>query len=166
MTLGLPGLLVRTASRRFAVAGTPTDAINLALRKLFTDKKPDLVISGINHGENLADDITYSGTISAAMEGALAGIRSVAEGHTVLAPAIAATLVTRMRSERPDRPTLSPREVEVLRLVAAGRSNPEIGRDLFIGEATVKTHLLHVFEKLGVSDRTRAVTLALELGIL
>lgn len=96
----------------------------------------------------------------------VAGIRSVAEGHTVLAPSIAATLVTRMRSERVDRPTLSARELEVLRLVAAGHSNPEIGRELFIGEATVKTHLLHVFEKLGVSDRTRAVTLALELGIL
>lgn len=96
----------------------------------------------------------------------VAGIRSVAEGHTVLAPSIAATLVTRMRSERVDRPALSARELEVLRLVAAGHSNPEIGRELFIGEATVKTHLLHVFEKLGVSDRTRAVTLALELGIL
>ncbi|WP_091229856.1 response regulator transcription factor [Microbacterium sp. 3J1] len=96
----------------------------------------------------------------------VAGIRSVAEGHTVLAPAIAATLVSRMRSDRRERPALSARELEVLRLVAAGRSNPQIGRDLFIGEATVKTHLLHVFEKLGVSDRTRAVTLALELGIL
>jgi ATP/maltotriose-dependent transcriptional regulator MalT len=54
----------------------------------------------------------------------------------------------------------------VLDLVAAGCSNPEIGRRLFIGEATVKTHLLHVFEKLGVADRTRAVTLALERGWL
>ena len=96
----------------------------------------------------------------------LAGIRAVAEGHTVLAPTIAATLVTRMRQEAQATPQLSPRELEVLRLVSAGRSNPEIARDLFIGEATVKTHLLHVFEKLGVSDRTRAVTLALELGIL
>lgn len=96
----------------------------------------------------------------------VAGIRSVAEGHTVLAPAIAATLVTRMRRAQAERPQLSPRELDVLRLVAAGRSNPEIARELFIGEATVKTHLLHVFEKLGVSDRTRAVTLALELGLL
>ncbi len=96
----------------------------------------------------------------------VAGIRAVAEGHTVLAPAIAATLVTRMRGDRVERPQLSPRELEVLRLVATGRSNPEIARELFIGEATVKTHLLHVFEKLEVSDRTRAVTLALELGLL
>jgi ATP/maltotriose-dependent transcriptional regulator MalT len=54
----------------------------------------------------------------------------------------------------------------VLRLVAAGRSNPAIAAELFVGEATVKTHLLHVFEKLGVSDRTRAVTRAMELGLL
>jgi len=103
---------------------------------------------------------------AAPQEEIVAGIRAVADGHTVLAPSIAATLVTRMRSDRAERPQLSPRELEVLRLVAAGRSNPEIGRELFIGEATVKTHLLHVFEKLGVSDRTRAVTLALELGLL
>ncbi|RXZ37626.1 response regulator transcription factor, partial [Agromyces binzhouensis] len=63
-------------------------------------------------------------------------------------------------------PTLSPRELDVLRLVADGRSNPEIGRMLHIGEATVKTHLIHAFEKLEVSDRTRAVTRAMELGLL
>jgi DNA-binding NarL/FixJ family response regulator len=103
---------------------------------------------------------------AAPQEEIVAGIRSVAEGHTVLAPSIAATLVTRMRRDASVRPTLSPRELDVLRLVARGRSNPEIARELFIGEATVKTHLLHVFEKLEVSDRTRAVTLALELGLL
>jgi DNA-binding NarL/FixJ family response regulator len=103
---------------------------------------------------------------AAPQEEIVAGIRSVAGGHTVLAPSIAATLVTRMRAAPDARPQLSPREREVLRLVAAGNSNPAIARALFIGEATVKTHLLHVFEKLGVSDRTRAVTLALELGLL
>ena len=61
---------------------------------------------------------------------------------------------------------LTPRELEVLALVAQGRSNPEIARELFIGEATVKSHLLHVFDKLGVSDRTAAVTRALERGLL
>ncbi len=93
----------------------------------------------------------------------LAGIRSVAAGEVALAPSIAATLVRRVA-----RPavTLTAREAEVLALVAQGRSNPEIAADLFIGEATVKTHLLHVFEKLGVSDRTRAVTKAMELGLL
>jgi len=78
LTLNYPVRLRQFGEKRFAVAGTPTDAVNLALRKLFPDRPPDLVISGINHGENLADDVTYSGTISAAMEAALAGIPAVA----------------------------------------------------------------------------------------
>jgi 5'-nucleotidase len=78
LTLHMPVRLNEHGERRFAVAGTPTDAINLALRKLFTDRKPDIVISGINAGENLGDDVTYSGTISAAFEAALAGIKAVA----------------------------------------------------------------------------------------
>lgn len=98
----------------------------------------------------------------------LAGIRAVAAGETVLAPSIAAKLVSRVRADAASvaPPTLSPREREVLALVAEGRSNPEIARTLYIGEATVKTHLLHVFEKLDVNDRTRAVTRAMELGLL
>ena len=94
------------------------------------------------------------------------GVRSVAGGQTVLAPVIAARLVQRVRTEAVPAPRLSARELDVLRLVAAGESNPEIARSLFIGEATVKTHLLHVFDKLGVGDRTRAVTLAMELRLL
>lgn len=78
LTLHMPVRLVEHGERRFAVTGTPTDAVNLALRKLFVDKAPDLVISGVNNGENLADDVTYSGTISAAMEAALAGIPAIA----------------------------------------------------------------------------------------
>jgi DNA-binding NarL/FixJ family response regulator len=93
----------------------------------------------------------------------LAGVRAVARGEVALAPRIAALLVQRVKSPSP---TLSPRETQVLRLVAAGKSNPSIAAELFVGEATVKTHLLHVFEKLGVSDRTRAVTRAMELGLL
>jgi DNA-binding NarL/FixJ family response regulator len=104
---------------------------------------------------------------AAPQEEILAGVRSVVGGQTVLAPAIAAKLVARMRSDaQPARPRLSVRELDVLRLVAAGNSNASVAARLFISEATVKTHLLHVFEKLGVSDRTRAVTLALELGLL
>ena len=105
---------------------------------------------------------------AAPQEEILAGIRSVVAGETVLAPSIAAKLVRRVRAgaAAPPAPTLSPRELEVLRLVADGRSNPEIARTLHIGEATVKTHLIHVFEKLEVGDRTRAVTRAMELGIL
>ncbi len=78
LTLNFPVRLRQFGDKRFAVSGTPTDAVNLALRKLFPDRPPDLVISGVNAGENLADDVTYSGTISAAMEAALAGIKAVA----------------------------------------------------------------------------------------
>ncbi|RZU66613.1 LuxR family two component transcriptional regulator [Microterricola gilva] len=110
---------------------------------------------------------------AAPQEEILAGVRAVATGETVLAPSIAAKLVQRVRADAAGTGAaasatvaLSPRELEVLRLVAAGQSNPRIAAALFIGEATVKTHLQHVFEKLEVSDRTRAVTRAMELGLL
>jgi DNA-binding NarL/FixJ family response regulator len=89
-------------------------------------------------------------------------VRAAARGETVLAPPLAAKLMRQVRGGD----QLTPRELEVLRLVARGMSNPDIARELFIGEATVKSHLLHVFDKLGVSDRTAAVTTALERGIL
>jgi DNA-binding NarL/FixJ family response regulator len=91
-------------------------------------------------------------------------IRAAARGETVLAPPVAARLMGRMRAGSPEQ--LTPREVEVLAAVGRGLSNGDIGRELFIGEATVKTHLLRVFQKLGVDDRTRAVTVAMERGIL
>ncbi|MEU1076047.1 MULTISPECIES: response regulator transcription factor [unclassified Streptomyces] len=91
-------------------------------------------------------------------------IRSAARGETVLAPKVAERLVARMR--RPEPVALTPRERDVLRAVADGLSNAEIGRRLVIGEATVKTHLLRIFAKLDVSDRTRTVVIALERGLL
>lgn len=94
----------------------------------------------------------------------IAGVRSVAAGEVALSPAIAAQLVARMREPAPA--VLTPRETEVLRLVADGLSNRAIGERLFLGESTVKTHLLRTFEKLGVNDRTRAVTLAMQRGLL
>jgi len=100
---------------------------------------------------------------AAPQEEILAGIRSVARGEVALAPSIAAMLVGRLKTPAV---TLSPRETEVLGLVAQGLSNPAIAKRLFLGEATVKTHLLHAFEKLQVGDRTRAVTKAMELGLL
>jgi DNA-binding NarL/FixJ family response regulator len=89
---------------------------------------------------------------------------AAARGETVLAPSVAARLVDGV--PRPAAPALSAREVEVLRRVARGRSNAEIGRELHITEATVKTHLLRIFQKLGVSDRTAAVTTAMANGLL
>ncbi len=91
-------------------------------------------------------------------------IRAASRGESVLAPSVAAKVMERMRS--PGRETLSGREIEVLANVADGKSNKEIARALFISEATVKTHLIHIFSKLGVDDRTAAVTVALERGVL
>lgn len=91
-------------------------------------------------------------------------IRAAARGETVLAPSVAGRLVNQVR--RPVAQTLSAREVEVLRLVAKGLTNADIGRALHITEATVKTHLLRTFAKLEVSDRTAAVTTAMSLGLL
>jgi 5'-nucleotidase len=77
LTLTRPVRLRQHAEKRFSVTGTPTDAITMALRKVLPGP-PDLILSGVNRGANLGDDVTYSGTVSAAIEGALAGIRSVA----------------------------------------------------------------------------------------
>jgi DNA-binding NarL/FixJ family response regulator len=82
----------------------------------------------------------------------------------VLAPAVAARLMTRMRT--PAEENLTAREIEVLELVSKGNSNKQVARSLHISTATVKTHLIHIFDKLAVKDRTSAVTVALEKGIL
>ena len=77
LTLTRPVRLRQHAEKRFSVTGTPTDAVTMALRKVLPGP-PDLILSGVNRGANLGDDVTYSGTVSAAIEGALAGIRSIA----------------------------------------------------------------------------------------
>jgi DNA-binding NarL/FixJ family response regulator len=91
-------------------------------------------------------------------------IRAASRGESVLTPSVASRVMEIMRS--PDPETLSGREIEVLTEVAEGKSNKEIAKTLFISEATVKTHLIHIFTKLGVDDRTAAVTVALERGVL
>jgi DNA-binding NarL/FixJ family response regulator len=91
-------------------------------------------------------------------------IRATARGDTVLAPSVAARLVGQMRAPAEER--LSSRELEVLQLVAEGASNKDIASRLHISQATVKSHLIHIFGKLGVSDRTAAVTVALQRGIM
>ena len=77
LTLTRPVRLRQYGERRFSVTGTPTDSVTMGLRKVI-DGVPDLILSGVNRGANLGDDITYSGTVSAAIEGALAGVRSIA----------------------------------------------------------------------------------------
>lgn len=91
-------------------------------------------------------------------------VRDAARGKTVLAPSVADRLVRWVR--QPAGVMLSTREIEVLTQVAKGKTNSEIGSVLHISEATVKTHLLRAFNKLGVSDRTAAVTTAMSLGLL
>jgi DNA-binding NarL/FixJ family response regulator len=92
------------------------------------------------------------------------GIRAAARGESVLSPAVATRLLGQVRA--PQEEALSVREIEVLSCVARGASNKQIARQLHISEATVKTHLIHIFGKLGVSDRTEAVTTALQRNIL
>jgi DNA-binding NarL/FixJ family response regulator len=91
-------------------------------------------------------------------------IRATARGESVLSPGVAARIIGQMRA--PAEEKLSSRELEVLELVAEGASNREIASRLHISQATVKSHLIHIFDKLGVSDRTAAVTVALRRGIL
>ncbi|PRY40342.1 response regulator [Umezawaea tangerina] len=90
-------------------------------------------------------------------------VRSAARGEAVLSPSVATTLLGQVRSPAAD--PLSSRELEVLGLVARGSTNREAAAKLFISEATVKTHLLHVYAKLGVKDRAAAVAVAFERGL-
>ncbi|MFI9274218.1 response regulator [Kitasatospora sp. NPDC052896] len=92
-----------------------------------------------------------------------AAVRAAARGETVLAPPVAARLLGRVRA---GRPTLSPREVEILQLLAAGLANRQISKRLFISEATVKTHLVHIYDKLGVDSRTAAIAAGLASGLI
>jgi DNA-binding NarL/FixJ family response regulator len=91
-------------------------------------------------------------------------VRATARGEAVLAPSVAARLMRRVREDGTEG--LSARELEVLMLVADGATNQAIGRALHISVATVKSHLIHIFSKLGVSDRTAAVTVALERDMI
>ncbi|MEU7071622.1 response regulator transcription factor [Streptomyces narbonensis] len=96
-----------------------------------------------------------------------AAVRSAAEGRTVLSPAVATRLVTAVRTPAPVADTtLSAREREILGLVAKGTANRAIAAELFISEATVKTHLTHIYGKLGVKDRAAAVAAGYDRGIL
>jgi DNA-binding NarL/FixJ family response regulator len=96
----------------------------------------------------------------------LRAVQAAARGEAVLAPAVASRLMGRVRAPWPEQGPLSQRELEVLGLVANGTTNKEAAARLFISEATVKTHLLHIYAKLGVSDRAAAVAEAFNRGLL
>ncbi|RSM67168.1 DNA-binding response regulator [Amycolatopsis sp. WAC 01376] len=141
-----------------------------ATRKILADR-PDQRVVVLTTYETDADilravEAGASGyLLKDASRAELAGaIRAASRGETVLAPSVAGKLVNRVRN--PTASPLSAREIEVLRLVARGNTNADIGRTLHISEATVKTHLLRTFGKLDVSDRTAAVTTAMRLGLL
>ena len=94
----------------------------------------------------------------------LRAVRSAAAGEAVLSPSVATRLLDQVR--QPAKETVSQRELEVLQLIASGSTNREVAARLFISEATVKTHLLHIYAKLGVNDRAAAVGAAFERGLL
>lgn len=160
MDLRMPGIGGVGATRRIVV-----EQPSVRVLVFTTYEDDDEILAAIDAGA--------SGYLlkAAPAEELAAGLRGVAAGQTVLAPSIAAQLVTRARQsaavgEETEAVRLTPREREILVLVAEGLSNPEIATRLFIGESTVKTHLLHAFEKLEVGDRTRAVMRAMELGVI
>lgn len=153
LDLRMPRMDGVTATERIIAGGVHTRV--LILTTYDTDVEIERAVEAGAVGYLLKD---------ASREQLVAAIESAARGETVLAPRVAQRLVARMR--RPVQAVLTGREVEVLGAVADGLSNAEIGRRLVIGEATVKTHLLRIFAKLDVSDRTHAVVVAMDRGLL
>ena len=92
LTLTVPLRLRKLGERRFCVSGTPTDAVMMAIAWIMKDARPDLILSGVNRGANLGEDVSYSGTVSAAMEGALAGIPSIALSQSYAAEGMGDTV--------------------------------------------------------------------------
>jgi 5'-nucleotidase len=113
ISLHRPLRLLELGPRRFSVDGTPTDAVFMALNHVLRGRRPDLVLSGINHGPNLGNDVLYSGTVAAAMEGALLGVNAIAVSlasrpphHFADAAAFAAGFARLVASDPPPSPTL------------------------------------------------------------
>lgn len=153
MDLRMPGMDGVSAARILAAAADPVPV--LVLTTYDTDSA---ILRAIEAGATgyLLKDTPAPQLLDA--------VASAATGRTTLAPIAAAALASSMRAPRPE--ALTRREIDVLRLVASGKTNAQIGVGLSIAESTVKSHLLRVFSKLGVDDRTRAVTLALERDLL
>lgn len=155
MDLRMPGLDGDEATARILAAVPATKVVILT-----TYESDDAILAAIGAGAS-------GYLLKAAPEAELlAGIRAVAAGEVALAPSVSRVLVRQAAAKPEPAVVLTPRELDVLRLVAEGLSNREIGQRLHLGEATVKSHLLTAFPKLGVRDRTRAVTRAMELGLL
>ncbi|MEU2598768.1 response regulator transcription factor [Streptomyces hirsutus] len=153
MDLRMPGSSGVDAIRELARRGARAEVLVLTTYDTDSDTLPAIEAGATGY---LLKD--------APREELFAAVRAAAEGRTVLSPAVASRLVSAVRA--PAAEPLSAREREVLALVARGTSNREIARELFISEATVKTHLTHLYAKLGVRDRAAAVAVAYERGIL
>jgi DNA-binding NarL/FixJ family response regulator len=153
MDLRMPGMDGVTAIAELARRGNPARV--LVLTTYDTDTYVLPAIEAGATGYLLKD---------APRDELLRAVRAAAAGQSVLAPSVATRLMSRMREPTPE--VLSQRELEVLGLVAAGTTNRETAARLFISEATVKTHLLHIYTKLGVTDRAAAVAEAFNRGLL
>jgi DNA-binding NarL/FixJ family response regulator len=152
MDLMMPKLDGVAATRRIKLARPETAVVVLTTFDTEADVTRALAAGAIGY---LLKDAPRSEIVGA--------VRAAASGRTVLSSAAAAHLVSRTRGEAP---ALTKREIDVLERVARGATNAQIAKALRISEATVKTHLLHAFEKLGVDDRTAAVTAAIERKLI
>jgi DNA-binding NarL/FixJ family response regulator len=153
MDLRMPGTDGVAAIRELAAQGVPSKVLVLTTYDTDGDVLPAIEAGATGY---LLKD--------APREELFRAVEAVAQGQATLAPAVATRLMGQVR--RPAVEPLSQRELEVLELVAGGSTNREAARHLFISEATVKTHLLHVYAKLGVNDRAAAVATAFSRGYL
>ncbi|MFD6564739.1 response regulator [Micromonospora profundi] len=153
MDLRMPGMDGVTAIGRLVGSGSPAKVLVLTTYDTDADVLPAIEAGATGY---LLKD--------APREDLVRAVRAAARGEAVLSPSVAGRLMGRLRA--PAEEPLSHRELEVLAMVAKGTSNREAAARLFISEATVKTHLLHVYAKLGVNDRAAAVAVAYDRGLL
>jgi DNA-binding NarL/FixJ family response regulator len=153
MDLRMPGMGGAAAIRELAVRGVTASVLVLTTYDSDSDIVPAIEAGATGY---VLKDATRDELFRA--------VRAASKGESVLAPSVATRLMRQLRV--PGQEALSERELDVLRLTAQGLSNREAATRLFISEATVKTHLLHIYNKLGVNDRAAAVAAAYERGLL
>ncbi|MEM7445921.1 MAG: 5'/3'-nucleotidase SurE [Pseudomonadota bacterium] len=185
LTIHRPLRLREIGEKRFAVDGTPTDCVLLAINHVMRDHKPDLVLSGVNHGRNIAEDVTYSGTIAAAMEATLLGVRAVALSQEFLdgaspqwslAEKWGPEVIRRaVAVDWPDKvlinvnfPGIEPDEVSGVRVVAHGnrkiadvldeRVDPRGRRYFWIGTSRSTDEIPHDTDVHALMDKAISVT--------
>jgi len=153
MDLRMPGMDGVAAIRKLAALGVPSKVLVLTTYDTDSDVLPAIEAGATGY---LLKDTPRAELLRA--------VRAAARGEAVLSPTVATKLLGQVRA--PAKDDLSKRELEVLALIAKGATNREAAAQLFISEATVKTHLLHLYAKLGVSDRAAAVATAFARGLL